>query len=149
MLRTEFTVAPDRIPELTALMRTAWWMTHRTAADVTHLLDHSDLVFAITHESTGRLAGFARVLTDYAHIALLLDVIVAERHRGSGVGAALLDAVVTHPALADVRSLELVCQPELFPFYARWGFTAEVGTSHLMRRTTDPRLGHSRSGSSS
>lgn len=140
MLTTESAVPLNRIPELTALMRTAWWMTDRTTADVAHLLDHSDLVFAVTHDPTGELAGFARVLTDYGHVALLLDVIVAEPHRGSGVGAALLDAVVTHPALADVRSLELVCQPELIPFYARWGFTAEVGTSHLMRRTADPRL---------
>lgn len=149
MLTTARAVPAHRIPELTELMRTAWWMTDRTPTEVSRLLDNSDLVFAVTHDPTDELAGFARVLTDYAHIALLLDVIVAEPHRGSGVGAALLDAVVTHPGLAGVRSLELVCQPELFPFYARWGFTTEVGTSHLMRRTTDPRLGHSRSGSSS
>ncbi|WP_165546611.1 GNAT family N-acetyltransferase [Kribbella soli] len=140
MLTTESTVPAHRIPELTDLMRTAWWMTDRTPADVHHLLDHSDLVIAVTHDPTDQLVGFARVLTDYAYVALILDVIVAESHRGSGVGAVLLDAVVDHPALTDVRSLELVCQPALIPFYHRWGFTTEVGTSHLMRRTTDPRL---------
>ncbi|WP_327633528.1 GNAT family N-acetyltransferase [Kribbella sp. NBC_00482] len=140
MLTTESDVPAHRIPELTDLLRTAWWMTDRTPADVQHLLEHSDLVIAITHHPTNQLVGFARVLTDYAYVALILDVIVAEPHRGSGVGAALLDAVVTHPALADVRSLELVCQPDLIPFYRRWGFTEQVGTSRLMRRTTDRRL---------
>jgi predicted GNAT family N-acyltransferase len=140
MLTTESTVPAHRIPELTDLIRTAWWMTDRTPADVRHLLDHSDLVIAVTHHPTNRLVGFARVLTDYAYVALILAVIVAEPHRGTGAGAVLLNAVVTHPALADVRSLELVCQPDLVPFYRRWGFTTEVGTSHLMRRTTDPRL---------
>jgi predicted GNAT family N-acyltransferase len=86
------------------------------------------------------LVGFARVLTDYTHIAVVLDVIVDESRRGSGLGGALLDAVVNHPELAAVRSLELVCQPELIPFYRRWGFTDQVGSSTLMRRTTDARL---------
>ncbi|MEV0808960.1 hypothetical protein [Micromonospora sp. NPDC050200] len=39
-----------------------------------------------------------------------------------------------------MRSFELVCQPDLMPFYWRWGFTEQVGHSGLMRRTADPRL---------
>jgi GNAT superfamily N-acetyltransferase len=131
-------VPPSRIPELTDLMRTAWWMSDRTPAEVSRLLEHSDMVTTVT--LADRLVGFARVLTDYTHLALVLDVIVDESHRGSGLGAALLDAVVNHPELVDVRSLELVCQPELIPFYRRWGFTDQVGSSTLMRRTTDARL---------
>ena len=131
-------VPPSRIPELTDLMRTAWWMSDRTPAEVSRLVEHSDIVTTLT--LADRLVGFARVLTDYTHIALVLDVIVDESRRGSGLGAALLDAVVNHPQLAAVRSLELVCQPELIPFYRRWGFTDQVGSSTLMRRTTDARL---------
>ncbi|WP_329475594.1 GNAT family N-acetyltransferase [Kribbella sp. NBC_01484] len=73
-------------------------------------------------------------------IAVLTSVEPARLHRGAGLGAALMDAVVSHPRLADVRSIELVCQPELVPFYRRWGFTDEVGRSLLMRRTADARL---------
>ena len=131
-------VPPSRIAELTDLMRTAWWMSDRTPAEVSRLVEHSDIVTTLT--LADRLVGFARVLTDYTHIALVLDVIVDESRRGSGLGAALLDAVVNHPQLAAVRSLELVCQPELIPFYRRWGFTDQVGSSTLMRRTTDARL---------
>ncbi|WP_432891320.1 GNAT family N-acetyltransferase [Kribbella sp. CA-245084] len=131
-------VPPSRIQELTDLMRTAWWMSDRSPAEVTRLLEHSDIV--TTASLADRLVGFARVLTDYTHLALVLDVIVDESQRGSGLGAALLDAVVNHPKLADVRSLELVCQPELIPFYRRWGFTDQVGGSTLMRRTADARL---------
>ena len=139
-LAIESEVPPSRIPELTDLMRTAWWMSDRTPDEVARLLEHSDLVVALTHHPTDRLVGFARVLTDYTHIGLVLDVIVDESHRGSGLGAVLLDAVVNHAELAAVRSLELVCQPELIPFYRRWGFTDQVGASTLMRRTTDARL---------
>ncbi|HEY3510433.1 GNAT family N-acetyltransferase [Kribbella sp. NPDC051137] len=113
-------------------------MSDRTPADVERLLANSDLAFAVLDDD--KLVGFARVLTDYTYVALMLDVIVDESHRGTGVGAVLLDAVVDHPALADVRSLELVCQPDLVPFYRRWGFTDQVGSSRLMRRTADARL---------
>jgi hypothetical protein len=58
----------------------------------------------------------------------------------STVGAALMDAVTGDPRLVEVGSIELVCQPELFEFYRRWGFTTEVGASRLMRRTDDPLL---------
>jgi N-acetylglutamate synthase-like GNAT family acetyltransferase len=138
MFTVEWAVPGTRVPELTALMRTAWWMADRTTGDVSRLLENSDLAVTVLHR--GDLVGFARVLTDRTYVALLLDVIVDERRRGSGVGAKLLDSVVNHPDLASVRSLELVCQPDLISFYRRWGFTDQVGTSQLMRRTADSRL---------
>ena len=134
-------VEPARLPDLLDLFATAWWMSDRTLDETARILAESDLVFTLQDQDTDRLVGFARVLTDYAHVALVLDVVVAAEHRGAGLGAALMDAVVSHPGLADVRSIELVCQPELVPFYRRWGFTDEVGRSLLMRRTADPRLG--------
>jgi predicted GNAT family N-acyltransferase len=93
-----------------------------------------DLVFALVHREPKRLVGFARVITDDVYLAVVLDVIVSPAARGSGLGAMLLDAIVGHPRLAAVRSVELVCQPDMVPFYRRWGFTDEVGGSRLMRR---------------
>jgi len=52
----------------------------------------------------------------------------------------LMDTVVGHPQMATVRSIELVCQPDVMPFYRRWGFTDQVGPSRLMRKTADPLL---------
>ncbi|MFB6726884.1 GNAT family N-acetyltransferase [Kribbella sp. NPDC056345] len=125
-------VEPYHLPDLAALYRSAWWLTDRTAAETSRILAESDLVFALI--DTDRLVGFARVLTDYAHVALVLDVVVSPDARGAGHGATLMEAIVTHPSLQDVRSIELVCQPDLVPFYRRWGFTTEVGRSLLMRR---------------
>ena len=50
----------------------------------------------------------------------------------------LMDAIVEHPRLDGIESLELVCQLDLVAFYERWGFTAAVGTSTLMRRSANP-----------
>lgn len=134
-------VSPGHLAHLMELFASAWWATGRTAADVTQMLKASDLVIALVDRASDRLVGFARALTDGMYVALVLDVIVLPQARRSGLGATLLDAIVGHPRLAGVRSLELVCQPELMPFYRRWGFTGQVGRSRLMRRTADPLLG--------
>jgi predicted GNAT family N-acyltransferase len=91
-------------------------------------------VFALIDPATDRLAAFARVLTDGIYLALILDVVVATGCRGAGLGRMLIDAIVTHPRVAAVESVEVVCQPELVGFYRRWGFTDDVGRSLLMRR---------------
>jgi GNAT superfamily N-acetyltransferase len=134
------TIEPDRLPQLLGLFSSAWWMADRAPDDVTQMLRESDLVLSLIHQPTDRLVGFTRVLTDYTYLAMVLDVVVSDDFRGSGLGAALMDAVIQHPRLTGVRSIELVCQPDLVPFYRRWGFTDAVGGSRLMRRTTDPRL---------
>jgi predicted GNAT family N-acyltransferase len=101
---------------------------------VTRMLAGSDLIVALVDPADDRPVGFARVLTDDTYLALILDVVVAADRRCSGLGAMLLDAILSQPRLAAVRGVELVCQPELFGFYRRWGFTEEVGRSRLMRR---------------
>ncbi|HEX7746596.1 MAG TPA: GNAT family N-acetyltransferase [Micromonosporaceae bacterium] len=136
-------VDAGRLPQLMELFAGAWWTASRTPDDMTAMLAGSDLVIALVHRPTDRLVGFARVLTDGVYLAVVLDVIVASGARGSGLGTMLMDGVVGHPRLAAVRSIELVCQPELMPFYRRWGFTERVGRSLLMRRTADPLLAES------
>jgi hypothetical protein len=51
-----------------------------------------------------------------------------------------MEAVLAHPHVAGVRSVELVCRPDVVAFYRRWGFTEQVGPSRLMRRTGDTAL---------
>lgn len=126
--------------ELLRLYANEWWTSSRTRADVDRMLAATDLIFAMCDVSSGSLLGFARVLTDTVFIALILDVIIAPDHRGRGLGRALVERVLADPALRAVASIELVCQPELAPFYEQWGFSARVGRSGLMRRTADPAL---------
>ena len=130
----------SHLRQLMDLYAVEWWTSERELPDVEAMLEGTDLVVALIHRPTDRLVGFARVLTDFVYQALVLDVIVAEDLRGTGLGARLMDAIVNHPRLASVRTFELACQPELVPFYSRWGFTDRVGRSRLMRRTSDPRL---------
>lgn len=130
----------QNLVELKSLFTATWWASSRTEDEVRRVIEASDIVYGLTDPDDGRLVAFARVLTDFTFLAVVLDVVVDPGLRGQGVGAALMDAVTGDPRLAEVRSIELVCQPELFEFYRRWGFTTEVGSSMLMRRTDDPLL---------
>jgi len=130
----------DRVPQLMELFAGQWWTAGRSPDAVRRMLASSDIVIGLRRRDNDQLVAFARILTDFTYLAVVLDVIVAPAMRGRGVGALLMQAVLAHPGLADVASLELVCQPELQGFYHRWGFTEQVGASRLMRRTSDHRL---------
>jgi predicted N-acetyltransferase YhbS len=139
----------DRVrrDELVALFQSAWWTAERTPEAVGRMLDGSDLVVGLVDKASDRLVGFARVITDKTFLAVVLDVIVAPDLRGSGLGARLMHELLARSELAEVDSIELVCQPELVDFYRRWGFSDEVGRSLLMRRTSNPLLGSARQNS--
>jgi ribosomal protein S18 acetylase RimI-like enzyme len=132
-----------RLDELVALFQSAWWTAARTPEAVERMLQGSDVVVGLVDRASDQLVGFARVITDRVFLAVVLDVIVAPAFRGSGLGARLIDELLARPELADVDSIELVCQPELVAFYRRWGFADSVGRSLLMRRTSNPFLGGS------
>ena len=133
-------IEPDQLPQLVGLFAHEWWSQTRTMDDVARMLLASDVVVTLAHRSTGRLVGFARVLTDGVYLALILDVIVEPTARGLGLSSLLMETVLNHPKVSLARSVELVCQPELIPFYQRFGFSDQVGRSQLMRRTTDTAL---------
>jgi GNAT superfamily N-acetyltransferase len=133
-------LAPAQVEDLLRLYGNEWWTAQRTRPDVERMLAATDLLFAVVDTGSGSLVAFARVLTDRTYLALVLDVIVAPEHRGAGLGRLLVESICSDPALRNVASIELVCQPEMVPLYEKWGFTDKVGRSRLMRRTADPRL---------
>ena len=59
-----------------------------------------------------------------------MNVIVADSLRGNGLGRELLEAIVSHPAVADVDVLVLDCREGLVPFYERCGFERHEGFAH-------------------
>jgi predicted GNAT family N-acyltransferase len=124
----------DRLrAELMELYRHEWWTDQRQEEDVAHMLQHTDLVVGVCAEPGGQLVGFARVLTDRTYKAVIFDVIVAKAHRGTGLGRTLMQYVVDHPTLAQVRHIELYCKPELIPFYEQCGFAKPEPEMYFLR----------------
>jgi GNAT superfamily N-acetyltransferase len=73
----------------------------------------------------GATVGFARVISDRATFAYVLDVFVDPAHRGTGISKAVMAAVVAHPELQDLR-LWVLATADAHGLYARYGFTSLV-----------------------
>lgn len=117
------TLTASQIEDLVWLYQQEWWTKGRTLFDVQLMLQHCGIVIAFCEPETDRLVAFTRILTDYVYKALIFDVIADMEYRGQGLGKVLMDAVINHPRLENVQSLELYCAEEMIPFYLKWGFT--------------------------
>ena len=69
----------------------------------------------------GKQVGFARVITDRATFAYLGDVFIVESYRGRGLSKRLMEAIVAHPELQNLRRWSLVTR-DAHDLYARFGF---------------------------
>ncbi|MGC1162975.1 MAG: GNAT family N-acetyltransferase, partial [Candidatus Sulfotelmatobacter sp.] len=64
---------------------------------------------------------FARVISDFATIAYVGDVFVVETHRGRGLGKWLMQCIVQHPALQNLRRWILTTR-DAHGLYSQFGF---------------------------
>jgi GNAT superfamily N-acetyltransferase len=76
---------------------------------------------------------FARVVSDYATFANLVDVFVLPEHRGHGHGKTLMRAVIAHPQLQGLRRFTLATA-DAHGLYAQFGFTSPKKPQNLMER---------------
>ncbi|MHB8260960.1 MAG: GNAT family N-acetyltransferase [Bacteroidia bacterium] len=65
--------------------------------------------------------GFARLITDYAIFAYLADVFILEAHRGQGLSKKLMQFIMAHPKLQNLRVLSLRTK-DAHGLYAQFGF---------------------------
>lgn len=86
---------------------------------VTKALEHS-LCFGGFLDTTQ--VAFARVISDYATFANLVDVFVLPEHRGKGYSKIMMAAVVNHPELQGLRRFTLATA-DAHGLYSRFGFT--------------------------
>ena len=100
-----------------ALLRSTYWAAERPAEVTERSLRHS-LNFGLFHGA--EQIGFARVVTDCATVGYLCDVVIAEGHRGHGLGKWLLTCILEHPKLRGCR-IDLFTK-DAQEFYRAFGF---------------------------
>jgi GNAT superfamily N-acetyltransferase len=80
-----------------------------------------------------RQMAFARVISDFATFANLVDVFVLPEHRGQGHSKALMKAIVEHPNLQGLRRFTLATA-DAHGLYAQYGFTPLAKPHTFMER---------------
>ena len=76
---------------------------------------------------------FARVVSDYATFAYLVDVFVLKEHRGNRYSGALMSAVLAHPRLQSLRRFMLATS-SAHGLYEKFGFTAPAKPQSFMEK---------------
>jgi len=65
--------------------------------------------------------GFARVVTDYTLFGYIADVFIVEEYRGLGLSKWLMECIVNHPDIKDLRTLMLATK-DTHGLYEKFGF---------------------------
>jgi len=83
--------------------------------------------------SDGRQVAFARVISDFATYAYVADVFVLMPFRGRGLGKWMMESILQHPRLQQLRRWSLVTK-DAHGLYAQFGFTAPKRPEGYMER---------------
>jgi GNAT superfamily N-acetyltransferase len=109
-------------------LKSSYWAEGRRRSVVERALRNS-LCFGVYREE--RQVAFARVVSDRAVFAYLMDVFVIPEFRGRGISKALMRAILSHPDLQNLRMF-LLGTRDAHGLYAQFGFGPLANPERLM-----------------
>ena len=107
-----------------------YWAKGISRETVARSIENS-LCFAIY--SASKQVAFARVISDFATYAYIGDVFVLEPFRGKGLAKWMMECIVKHPSLQDLRRWTLLTR-DAHTLYAQFGFTSLSKPDRYMER---------------
>jgi GNAT superfamily N-acetyltransferase len=108
----------------------SYWAKKRPR-EKTELAFANSLVFGVYDGQ--RQIGVARVVTDYSIVAYLCDVFIHEDYRAQGIGKWLIETILAHPDLKDIRRWLLVTD-DAHGLYQKFDFTNLDAPENWMQR---------------
>lgn len=96
----------------------SYWAPGISLERVKRAAEHS-LCFGVYHHD--KQVGYARVLSDFAVFAYLMDVFIVDEHRGRGLGKWLIQTILEYPDLGSVKRW-LLATKDAHGLYAQFGF---------------------------
>lgn len=116
------------------LYTTAYWAVGRPMNIVRKSIENS-LCFGLFDGD--EQVGFCRVVTDYATFGWMCDVFILPSHRGRGLGKWLVECVVSHPDVKELRRL-LLSSRDAHSLYEKYGdFHSLHYPANWMEKFTD------------
>jgi GNAT superfamily N-acetyltransferase len=128
------TISTDKtklnVPFIQDFLKDIYWAKGRTLSEVQITID-SSVCFGIYLNNIQ--IGFARVITDYVVFGYVMDVFIAEEHRGKGYATLLIDAMMKEAVLKEIKIWRLATTDAHF-LYEKFGFTALAHPEKLMEK---------------
>jgi GNAT superfamily N-acetyltransferase len=111
-------------------LKDIYWAAGRTIEEVQRTID-SSVCFGIYLDDIQ--IGFGRVITDYVVFAYMMDVFIAEEHRGKGYSSVLISAMMEEPLLKEVKIWRLATKDAHF-LYEKFGFRELAFPERMMEK---------------
>lgn len=102
----------------TFLSEESYWAKNRTLRQTKTAIENS-ICFGV-YDGKEQI-GFARVVSDCATFAYLGDVFILEKYRGQALGKRLMEAILAHPDLQNLRRWVLATK-DAHGLYSQFGF---------------------------
>jgi N-acetylglutamate synthase-like GNAT family acetyltransferase len=131
--RDQFSISTDPnrldIDAICDFLKRAYWANTRPRERTERALQNS-LVFGVYDGD--RQIGVARVVSDFSIFAYLCDVFIHEDYRAHGLGKWLLQTILEHPDLKEMRRWVLVTN-DAHGLYRPFGFSSIEDPEHWMQ----------------
>lgn len=92
------------ISQVMDLLKQTYWADRRPLEQVRHSMEHS-CCYGVYLEEEQKLAGFARVISDFATTYYLCDVVVDVACQHKGLGSALVSYIENLPEYQGLRGV--------------------------------------------
>ena len=117
------------------LSREAYWAKGRSLETVKTSIENS-LCFGV-YDAKENQVGFARVTTDYAVFAWILDVFILDDYRKKGLSKKLMDAIMEHSDLQSLQRWGLGTY-DAHGLYEKYGFRVVQRPDIFMEKVSKP-----------
>lgn len=115
------------IDRICYLLSKSYWANTRTREKI-ELSIHNSLCYGVFYNNTQ--IGFARVVTDFATMYWLCDVIIDEEYRGHGLGKKLVEYIANSEELRGLRGI--LRTKDAHGLYEQYGYVKDG--EHFMVR---------------
>jgi N-acetylglutamate synthase-like GNAT family acetyltransferase len=113
----------------------SYWAIGRSRNTIEKSIVNSLCFGVYTHKH--QQVGFARVVSDFAVFAWIMDVFVPEGYRKKGLSKWLLQEITSHAELQGLQRWGLATR-DAHGLYKQYGFTRVAHPEHMMEKTGLP-----------
>ena len=139
-MATEFYISTDKTKlDLNIiedfLTSQSYWAIGRSRKTIIKAIQNS-LCFGV-FTGKGEQVGFARVVSDYAVFAWIMDVFILEGYQKNGLGKLLMEEITNHAELQGLQRWGLATR-DAHGLYEKFGFRKLEKPDHMMEKTSSP-----------
>jgi len=115
-----------QIDDVKSLLKQSYWARDRDIESIRISINNS-ICFSLFHNK--KQVGFGRVVTDFASVAYISDVIIDSEHRSEGLGKWLVDTIVNDSRWKN--KFQVLVTDDAHSLYEKFGFSS----SHKLMST--------------